>query len=330
MTQLPIGTRSGTRPCLRRVLQTVTGLVLLGSLACGQEFTLPPQPEPGRVPTAGTYNLDKVWTIPMPTDLTTQGSYLYVIEEESRIVAYLTQPAQPQNPFFIDPFEGLIRPVRLAVAKRDSTFLFVADAGDMTVKRYHFTGGAPRNVFADSLWNEFSGLAADNDLNVYVSDATRDTVFKYTSSGAPIRLISDEGNGTGFVREPNGLHWNGEHLIVADTDKNWVQRLLPDTTNIAAPGDPIGTDFPLSDPLDVSADRLAEFIYVADTGSDRVLKFLKTGAFVDSVYSPLKAETELEIPLVAPRYVAVEDSLVFVSDPENNRLIGLRLASGPI
>lgn len=332
-TPLEPARAAGTRSRRARIdqgLRLVSGLLLLGSLACGQEFSLPPQPDPGRIPTAGTYNLEKIWTLPGPTDVATQGSYLYVIEEESRVAAYLTQPIQPQNPFFVGEFEGLIRPVRLAVGKRDSTFLFVADAGDMRIKRYHFTGGQPRDSFTDTLWNQFSGLAADNFLNVYVSDATRDTVYKYTFDGHRIRLVSDEGNGTGFVRAPNGLHFNGEHLIVADTEKNWVQRLRPDTTNIAAPGQPIGADFPLNMPLDVSADRLAEFIYVADTGSDRILKFLKTGGFVDSVYSPLKPETELEIPLEAPRYVAAEDSLVFVSDPENNRLIGLRLASGPI
>ncbi|MEZ4654743.1 MAG: hypothetical protein R3E12_14455 [Candidatus Eisenbacteria bacterium] len=44
--------------------------------------------------------------------------------------------------------------MHVAIAKKDSTFVFVADAEDMTVKRYHFTGGAIRQTIQDSSWVE--------------------------------------------------------------------------------------------------------------------------------------------------------------------------------
>jgi len=304
---------------------------LLGALlawSCGQEFDLPPQPDPGRIPTPGTYNLEKVWEIDSPTDLVSQGSYLYVIEGESRVQAYLTRAKQAIHPQFVGEFEGLIRPTALCLARRDSTYIIVADEGDTTVKRYLFTGGAPRFAFRDTIWDgDFTAIAADQDLNVYLSFAERDTILKYDAEGHRTRLISDRGTGTGFVISPNGLHWNGEHLLVADTGKDWVQRLRGDTTNVAAPGDPLGIQKPLSAPRDVSADRLGEFIYVADSGRDRVLKFLRTGSFVDSIYSPTKESTLLEIPIDNPRFLAVEDSLVFIADPENNRVVAFRLAT---
>jgi hypothetical protein len=157
-------------------------LLFLGA-ACGQEFKLPPQPEPQRIPVPNEYFVERVWSVPHPTDLVSQGSFLYVIEDESRIRSYLVESLEIQEPSFIGEFEGLIHPVQLAVARRDSTFLFVADAGDTTIKRYHFTGGPPRFVFRDSTWTGFSGLAADNLLNVYVSSADGNTIYKYDAEG---------------------------------------------------------------------------------------------------------------------------------------------------
>jgi len=298
------------------------------AVACGQKFDLPPQPDPGRIPTPGAYNLEKSWDVDRPTDLVSQGSYLYVISGDSRVETFLTRSKTPIHPQFVGEFRGLVRPVAICVARRDSTFVFVADAGDTTVKRYHFTGGEPRHSFRDSIWRgDFTAIAADENLATYLSFADRDTILKYDESGHRERLISDRGTGVGFVIGPHGLHWNGRHLVVADTEKNWAQRLRGDTTNVAAPGDPIGANFSLFGPRDVTADRLGEFVYVADSGRDRVLKFLATGSFVDSVYSPTKAETQLEVPIRNPRYVAVEDSLVFVADPDGNRIVAFRLAT---
>jgi DNA-binding beta-propeller fold protein YncE len=296
------------------------------SAGCGQNFSLPPQPEPGRIPTPGTFNLEKVWLIPSPTDVVLQGSYVYVIEEEARLNVYLSRQTEPRHPGFIGEFEGLVRPVQVCLAKRDSTFLFVADAGDRTVKRFYFRGGPPLFTFSDSAWVEFSGLAADSDLNVYVADAARDTVYQYDERGRPVRLVSDFGTGQGFVIDPHGLAYSKGALWVADTGKNWVQRLRPDSTNTAFEGKPIGLDVELREPVDVAASLSGEAIFVAEEGNDRVLRFQKTGGFQDTVYAPTRRETRVDPPLRAPRYLAADDSLVFLPDPENDRILVLRLA----
>jgi hypothetical protein len=79
-------------------------------------------------------------------------------------------------------------------------------------------------------------------------------------------------------------------------------------------------------PEDVSGERTGAFLFIADTGRDRVLKYRLTGEFVDSVYS---ARTPVPLeggPILAPRFVAVEERLVFVSDKDNNRLVTFALA----
>jgi hypothetical protein len=305
-------------------LGAAAGLLLL-ALGCGQEFRMPPQPDkPIPIPEPGTYNLKTVWTLPSPTDLASFGLYLFVIEDHARVGVYLTTRYSPVRPSMASEFTGLIAPVQLAIAKRDSLFVVVADSADMRCKIYYWLGGPPLFSFTDSAWTRFSGLAADGDLTIYVADAARDTVMSYDRWGHRKRVVTDYGTGSGYVIHPHGLAHNGRMLVVADTGKNWVQRLKPDTTDVAAILEPIGrAEGLLLRPQDVAVDRHGEFIYVADTGHDRVLKFLTTGAFHDTVASPQKIR--LTPPLAAPRWVCSEDSLVFVSDPDQGRLLVLEL-----
>jgi hypothetical protein len=308
-------------------------LLLLGAAAavwaggCGQKFELPPQPEPGRIPEPGTYNRFAVWPLESPTDVAVRGSYIFIIENEERVTALLSYRPEVAPASIVRDFNGLIRPVRLAVAVRESIFVFVADAGDMTIKRYYFLGGDPLFAFTDSSWVEFSGLTADAQLNVYVSDASRDSIVIYDDRGRYARLLSDRGTGSGFVIAPHGIEHNGEVVVVSDTGKDWVQRLRPDTNNIAAYPTPIGSEGErLAAPEDVAVDRAGELIFVADTGKNRVLKYLTTGALEDTVYSPFKVR-DVVPPISAPRFVAAEDDYVYISDSENGRVVVMRFVS---
>jgi hypothetical protein len=324
-----------TRPA---VALLAAGLLLGG---CGQEFTLPPQPPPGRTPEPGTYNLWSTWPLPHPTDLAVYGLYVFVIEEHERVGAYYSARLYPQPVPLVSEYTGLDTPVQLALAKRDSLFVVVADSSDMQVKIYYWLGGEPLYSFRDSLWQQFDGLAADRHLNIFVSDAARDTVQAYDRWGRHLRVVSDYGTGYGFVIDPHGIAHNGEMLVVCDTGKNLVQRLEPDTSNVLALPGAIGAEEELLlAPQDVATDRYGEYIYIADTGNHRVLKFLTTGAFQDTVYSQEKIV--LDPPIVSPRYLTSEDAVqyydeeigawvdfktVYVSDPEQDRVVLLKLAS---
>lgn len=309
----------------RWVALPAAGLALLFAAGCGERMDLPPQPtHPPEIPVPGTYNLKTTWSLPAPTDLAVFGLYLFVIEERARVGAYFTTRYSPTHVPMVSAFEGLIAPVAVAVAKRDSLFVVVADSADMRCKLYYWLGGPPLSSFTDSLWTHFDGLAADGDLRIYVGDAVRDTIMAYDRWGRRLHAVSSYGTGSGYVIDPHGLAHNGRMLLVADTGKNWVQRLRADTTSVAALSPPLGMEAGLFvAPEDVAADRYGEFIYVADTGQNRVLKFLTTGAFQDTVYAPEKIS--LDPPLLAPRFVCSEDSLVFVSDPQHDRVVLLEL-----
>ncbi len=305
-------------------------------MACGQEYKLPPQPSPQPIPEAGRYHYDTTWSLPSPGDLAIWGSYLFAIvntkadtsQQVDRLQVFLTSRPEPTPPPVggFRPFLGLLQPVRVCVALQESIYVFVADAGDMKVKRYLFTGGSPRFEFTDPHWKDFSGLAADSNLTVYVSDATRDTIAAYDREGHLSRVISSWGRGSGFVIHPHGVNWDGEELLAADTEQQRVVRLRTDATATSF-GEPVsgqGSLRPLA-PVDVGADPDHQFIYVADSGGGhgptRILKYLLSGAFVDSVYSSRVPPAGMGAPIDSVRFIAIQDKLVFASDPDNNRLV---------
>lgn len=325
-------------PARRRFLPAMAALLVLAA-ACGQQFSLPPEPDPEPIPDAGRYSFDRTWSLPAPRDLKIWGSYIYVItantgadsaEVKARVEMFLTSRPDPVVPPSdrIQPFTGLIDPVHLAVAHRESIYVFVADRGDMKVKRFNYTGGPPRFSFTDPTWREFSGLAADDDLNVYIADAARDTIARYDDHGRFSRVISSWGAGSGFVMRPHGMEWNGRELVVSDTDQDRIVLLRTDATETAS-GSPVGVGagpFRPMQPLDVAADRLAPHLYVTDTGNSRILKFDLDGTFVDSVYSARDSDPRMGPPLLEPAHVTVRGRTVFVSDAANNRLVAFQLA----
>ena len=124
-----------------RRLPLLLGLGLLA--ACGQQFDLPPQPPPQVPVEIDTYNLAKIWSVEAPSAMASQGSLIYVIKGNQSIGAYFVNDQVANQASIVSDFEGLIRPVQIAVAQRESIYVYVADEGDMSIKRYHFTGGSP-------------------------------------------------------------------------------------------------------------------------------------------------------------------------------------------
>jgi len=310
------------RPKARRATP-LAALLLAGGLVatgCGQRLDLPEQPAAVFVtPEPGTYNLKAVWELPAPSAVAVAGLYLFVIESSQRVGIYYSTRSYPARPTLASEFADLGAPVHLAVVKRDSTFLVVADSADMRLKIFYWLGGEPLYSFGDSLWQSFSGLAVDTDLHIYVADAARDVVLAYDRWGRRLHTVTDRGTGSGYVIAPHGLASSGEVLVVADTGKHWVQCLRPDTSNVAIGLEPIGLEEGLLlGPAGVAVDPSGEHIYVADTGHGRVLKFQLDGAFADTVYSPSKIA--LEPPLTQVRHLCARDSLVYVADPVTNRL----------
>jgi len=299
---------------------------------CGSEFELPPQPPPWGLPEPGSTR-KPIWHVPSPSDILIHGSYVYVIEENQRLSNYYAQRNTPDPTDIISEFTGLIQPTHLTLGRnRDSTFVVVADAGDMHCKIYHWQGGDPLHSFTDSLWVTIGGLAADDDLNIYVGDSHRSIVSAYDRWGDFQHTITSYGTGSGYVVYPHGLHYmetaeRKRALLIADTGKHWVQRLDPAESHTPNVLLPIGmTEDELNTPMDVAAGTDGEFIYIASSGHDEVLKYRFPGTLQDTVYSPLKI-TKVVPPIHAPCFICTQGSLVFISDTEENRVVIVKYMS---
>lgn len=212
------------------------------------------------------------------------------------------------------------------------------------VREYGLLGGDTISTFTDTSMAFVQGIAADAQGRVYVSGPLLAFVpdvlvpNKYERNflwrvnryvRGPISpgvydgympgsnwhkdasFVVVDGSGTGTVQDPRSLYWGsaGPALYVADFGKNWIQRMM-DEVPVSDLKIEQAEGLSLYGPLDVTAD-LQGFIYLADTGNQRVLRFDGSGEYVQTVNVENDAYGQ---QLMNPVTVAADDSLVFVGD----------------
>jgi len=291
---------------------------------CGQKISKPQETPGGIAPPPNTYILTYEWKdFPGTTDIiVTTGGFVYVAQESVKVAAYKT--FSPQRHPLIGDLEGLSRPVYIAEGVNQE--IYVADAADTTVKRFARTGGAPVQVVRDAAWTQFGGIAVDNGGFLYVADKQKELIWKYRPSGErdsslvhPILgtpgLLTEGGEGVGYVRRPGGMCFDGVYLQVTDTGKNRVQKLVGDefALGVLSVIGPSPTD-PFKSPLDSDTDADGN-IYVADTDNNRVLKYDSSGTLLTTV------TWEPAVVIGPPTAVAARDKWVYVADPEHSRIL---------
>ena len=219
------------------------------------------------------------------------------------------------------------------------------------VRVYGLLGGDTLGTFTDTTVAWVNGIAADQQGRVYVaciaiilrpdpSDSHITTrqfesrVYRYIPGPRyPGHQFDDgrmpgskwhrdstwvviEGSGVGSVQNPHGLDWiagsASSALYCSDYDKNWIQKLddaQSSTGEYALDGVETGTFF--FQAQDVAADKRG-FVYVCDTGNQRVLRYDPDHNFVQRVDIPEVAGVGT---LVRPVAVAANDTLVYIADP---------------
>jgi hypothetical protein len=277
------------------------------------------------------------------------GSSLYVVGDSTYVRQYprffrLDGTTPPIN----SSFSGLFKPTKIC---QGPNVLFVLDHGDSllahtdTTKgpgflRYGLSGGAPTFVRRDTSIAEARGIAADQAGNVYISciareflrddpeDSRRRTfkfvsrVYRYLAANhyeRDTRFFVSDGQGVGLVFEPGDIFVrargsNTLYLYVADTGKDLAQRLLvQDNAGESLPAltmDGSQTGTPIAVPPDMTADDQG-FMYVADRGNRRVLRFDELGDFTQKINIELDLDNDsLHVPIA----VSASDSLVYVAD----------------
>jgi len=220
------------------------------------------------------------------------------------------------------------------------------------VFEYRLLAGDTVSSFTDTTMAYVSGVAADAMGRVYVGgiaivsvpsqiDPTlservyQSRVYRYVHGGSDPNMPGanwhrdhswqvEEGSGVGTLQDPHGLFWSpagavgDQALYAADFGKNWIQKLSDQTTSTGLfiiDGAQSGTS--LQGPTDVAVD-LQGFIYVADAGNHRVLRYSPLASYVQRVDVEKDASGR---ELVDPIAVAADDSLVYVADPGTAQVI---------
>ena len=223
------------------------------------------------------------------------------------------------------------------------------------VRSFELDGGPPAGGFTDTTFAWVNGIAADAQGRVYVSgvinycdvdpfDPRRKTlesrfrIFRYQRGIAGGSVIGDgwqrdtgyeiaEGTGIGFTLDPRGMQWapiGGAALYFADLGNNEVQKFADPSsfaTSFKIDIGGSGTDsVRLVSPMDVAVDS-AGYVYVADTGNHRVLRYAPDNAFVQRV--DIEADA-FQQRLDQPVAVAANNDQVYVADPARNEVVRYR------
>ena len=283
------------------------------------------------------------------------GSTVYVVFDTTTVRAFpRIFRVDGNTPALSYSFQGLFRPIRIC---QGPGVIWVLDAGDTTlgavdttkapgILEYGPTGGAPLFVYRDTTLASVAGIAADGDGNVYVSGVakefvrddptdTRKTTYKYASRvrrylkaqgfTKDTNFFVDEGQGQGTVLDPGDIFVDPQQpvssIYVADTGKDLAQRLTYVANNKGNPLpslalDGLQTGTPFSQPADAVADAPG-FIYVADTGHHRILRYDDSGLFIQRVDIELDLDADsLHVPVA----VTCDDSLVYVADHATGKI----------
>ena len=224
------------------------------------------------------------------------------------------------------------------------------------VREYGLLGGDTLSTFTDTTMAFVNGVAADAQGRVYVSGLAivylEDPVdprlrtrtqqwrirrylrgLRYPGIVPADRLMPganwhrdttwtvEEGSGIGTVVDPRGIFWGpygGSTFFASDFGKNWIQKLsdqAPSTGFYQLDGSQTGTTF--NGALDVTVD-LQGYLYIADTGNRRVLRYDPDGLYVQRVDVENDASGNA---LANPVTVAADDSLAFVGDAGASEVI---------
>lgn len=234
-------------------------------------------------------------------------------------VTTLAGDGSPQ--FFSDPFA--------VVAARDGT-IYLADAGHTDRVRKISPDGTVSTL--DGTFNTPSGLAPDNQGNLYVADTGNNRISKITPEGI-VSTVAGDGV-AGYIDGPAAqARFNGpvgiavdaqRNVFVADTYNDRIRMISLDgqVSTVAGVGTPGFADgdrntslFDTPCGIVVAGDGA---LIVADTGNDRLRKITKDGN-VSTLNATVNGEN-----LSSPIGLALtHDNFLYVTELDRSRVIQL-------
>lgn len=197
--------------------------------------------------------------------------------------------------------------------------IYVADTGNHRIEKFdsqgHFLGEIGGFGWDPGRFNSPTGLSAWEGLNVYVADAQNrrvqrlDRDLNYLSS-IPLSDGDEKGLAFGFLGDI-AVAVTGE-LFISDVENEEVWKLTPFGELDRTFGGFGASRERLRDPTGLAIGA-ASFIYVADSGNNRIARYDAFGAFLGGL-----GEAQLQ----GPQGLAVDGAgYIYVADTGHNRIV---------
>jgi DNA-binding beta-propeller fold protein YncE len=267
----------------------------------------------------------KTFKLPRALALDKDG-FLYVVDEsEVKVKKYDLQGRLQSG--WSDAgrdFKALKKPSGIAIDGLG--FIYVTDAEAACVMKFSKDGkfvskwGKQGNKPGE-LMNPL-GIAIDRSGDLYVADSGNHRLVRYSTGGVAKLSWGKRGTGRGELLSPTGVAADSKNEIVV-VDRFQVQRFTPEGEPIGAWGKTGTGDGEWTRALGLFVDG-QDYVYLADTGNNRVQKFDLDGKFIAKWGAPGQGDGQM----MGPVSVAVNDKgSVFVAELDNSRVQEFKIPS---
>lgn len=163
-----------------------------------------------------------------------------------------------------------------------------------------------------------TGIAVDNEGNIYVSDYNRHCIQKFTSSGTFVLKWGSKGNGDGQFVYPSDVTVDKAGIVwVVDSFNTRIQRFSRDGKFQGKVGKKGERNGELSLPHGIAADHTGQ-VYVTDRGNHRIQKYSDYGNFI----AKWDCTIDENGTMMDPYSIAVgPQGKIFVVETRNNRIL---------
>jgi DNA-binding beta-propeller fold protein YncE len=174
----------------------------------------------------------------------------------------------------------------------------------------------------EGILNRPLGIAVDRNSDVFVVDAGNSRIVKYSSEGELKKTWGKPGSGQGQFALPTGVAVSKNNDVIV-IDQGRIQKFTTDGVFIDSFGKLGSNEGEIGRPFGVCLDG-DDYIYVADTGNNRVLKFAPDGRFICQWGGSGSGAGQLATPI---GLAVNEKGSVFVLESNNGRIQEFRMPS---